>query len=88
MIFLVERALSRRNSPALPRSSIRMRVGESGCSTLRSTNSRRGQGYSGNYPPLRDIRKGNNEFYKAGPGYDQAAGLGVLDVANLAEQFR
>jgi hypothetical protein len=29
----------------------------------------------------------DNEFYNAGPGYDQASGLGVLDVANLAEQF-
>jgi len=43
-----------------------------------------GAGYSGNHPPLRDIRKGNNEFYNAGAGYDQASGLGVLDVANLA----
>jgi hypothetical protein len=48
----------------------------------------RGQAYSGSHPPLRDIRKGDNEFYKAGPAYDQATGLGVLDVTNLAEQFR
>jgi hypothetical protein len=48
----------------------------------------RGQAYTGANPPLRDIRKGDNEFYNAGPGYDQASGLGVLDVANLAEQFR
>jgi kumamolisin len=47
----------------------------------------RGEGYSGNHPPLRDIRKGDNEFYNAGPAYDQATGLGVLDVANLADQF-
>jgi kumamolisin len=47
----------------------------------------RGQAYTGANPPLRDIRKGDNEFYNAGPGYDQASGLGVLDVANLAEQF-
>ncbi|MBS0419836.1 MAG: S8/S53 family peptidase [Proteobacteria bacterium] len=40
--------------------------------------------YSGKHPPLRDINKGNNEFYQAVPGYDQATGLGVLDVANLA----
>jgi len=43
-----------------------------------------GRSYSGKHPPLRDITKGNNEFYKATPGYDQATGLGVLDVANLA----
>jgi kumamolisin len=48
----------------------------------------RGEAYSGNHSPLRDIRKGDNEFYNAGPGYDQARGLGVLDVANLAEQLR
>jgi subtilase family serine protease len=48
----------------------------------------RGQAYSGSHPPLRDIRRGDNEFYNAGPGYDQATGLGVLDVANLAAQFR
>jgi hypothetical protein len=37
---------------------------------------------------MRDIRKGNNEFYNAVAGYDQATGLGVLDVANLAEVLR
>jgi kumamolisin len=43
-----------------------------------------GRSYSGKHAPLRDITKGNIEFYKAAPGYDQATGLGVLDVANLA----
>ncbi len=47
-----------------------------------------GAGYSGGHAPLRDIRKGNNEFYNAGAGYDQASGLGVLDVANLADALR
>ena len=48
----------------------------------------RGQAYSGRNPPLRDIRRGDNEFYNATEGYDQATGLGVLDVANLARMFR
>lgn len=47
-----------------------------------------GAGYLGGHAPLRDIRKGNNEFYIAGAGYDQATGLGVLDVANLADALR
>lgn len=45
------------------------------------------QAYTGRHPPIRDIRDGNNEFYNATPGYDQASGLGVLDVANLAALF-
>jgi subtilase family serine protease len=47
-----------------------------------------GHAYSGKHAPMRDITKGNNEFYKATPGYDQATGLGVLDVANLASLLR
>src|SRR6185437_9536329 len=47
-----------------------------------------GNPYSGRHPPLRDIKSGGNEFYQAGPGYDQATGLGVLDVANLAAFFK
>ena len=47
-----------------------------------------GSGYSGHNPPLRDIRQGTNEGYQARTGYDQATGLGVLDVANLAAFFR
>jgi subtilase family serine protease len=34
--------------------------------------------------PLRDITAGDNWFYQGGPGYEPGAGLGVLDVANLA----
>jgi kumamolisin len=41
-------------------------------------------GYLGKHAPLRDITSGGNEFYNAGPGFDQATGFGVLDVANLA----
>jgi subtilase family serine protease len=44
--------------------------------------------YSGRSPAARDITKGNNEYYKAAAGYDQATGLGVLDVANFAALFR
>jgi kumamolisin len=47
-----------------------------------------GLAYSGRNPPLRDITDGNNEFYNAHAGYDQASGLGVLNVANLAAFFR
>jgi subtilase family serine protease len=42
-----------------------------------------GQAYSGRHPPLRDITSGDNWFYNATRGYDQATGLGVPDVANL-----
>jgi hypothetical protein len=54
------------------------------CVTLSIT----GDAYSGHHPPLRDIRQGINEGYQAKPGYDQATGLGVLDVANLAAFFK
>jgi hypothetical protein len=37
--------------------------------------------------PLRDITDGDNEFYLAGPAYDQATGVGVMDVAKFASQF-
>jgi subtilase family serine protease len=46
------------------------------------------EAYSGRHPPLRDIRQGTNEGYQARAGYDQATGLGVLDVANLAAFFK
>lgn len=47
-----------------------------------------GEAYSGHHPPLRDIKRGTNEGYQARLGYDQATGLGVLDVANLDAFFR
>jgi kumamolisin len=47
-----------------------------------------GHAYSGRHAPLRDIRKGTNEGWQANTGYDQATGLGVLDVANLAAFFQ
>ena len=47
-----------------------------------------GEAYSGRHPPLRDIRQGTNEGFQANKGYDQATGLGVLDVANLAAFFK
>jgi hypothetical protein len=47
-----------------------------------------GKAYNGKNPPLRDIVEGNNEFYPAHNGYDQATGVGVMDVANFALLFR
>lgn len=47
-----------------------------------------GEAYAGHHAPLRDIKQGTNEGYQARPGFDQATGLGVLDVANLAEFLR
>lgn len=49
---------------------------------------RSGNPYSGRYAPLRDIVHGDNEFYKATPGYDQATGLGVPNVANLLQALQ
>ena len=46
-----------------------------------------GQGYRGKHAPLRDITAGDNWFYNAQPGYDQATGVGVPDVANLVRAF-
>jgi kumamolisin len=39
--------------------------------------------YQGKQAPLRDITSGDNEFWQARPGYDQATGVGVPDIANL-----
>jgi len=44
-------------------------------------------GYNDRHAPLRDIKKGDNWFYRGRPGYDQATGLGVPDVANLLDSF-
>lgn len=44
-------------------------------------------GYNGPHAPLRDIKKGDNWFYRGRPGYDQATGVGVPDVANLLGSF-
>lgn len=35
------------------------------------------------WSPFHDIRAGDNWFYYGKPGYDQGAGIGSLDVANL-----
>lgn len=45
-------------------------------------------GYGGFHAPLRDITRGDNWFWPARHGYDQATGLGVPDVANLLEALR
>ena len=41
-------------------------------------------GYEGPHAPLRFIKPGGNEFYKGRYGYSPAAGVGTIDVANLA----
>jgi kumamolisin len=46
-----------------------------------------GRSYNGKNPPLRDIVEGDNEFYQAHNGYDQATGVGVMNVANFADLF-
>jgi kumamolisin len=43
-----------------------------------------GQAYAGRNPPLHAIRDGDNWFYHGTNGYNPAAGLGILDVANFA----
>jgi kumamolisin len=35
------------------------------------------------FSPFKDIRAGDNWFYRGRPGYDQGAGIGALNVANL-----
>jgi kumamolisin len=45
-------------------------------------------GYQGFHAPLRDITRGDNWYWPARRGYDQATGLGVPDVANLLEALR
>ncbi len=41
-------------------------------------------GYEGAHAPLRFIKAGGNEFYKGNFGYSPAAGVGTINVANLA----
>jgi subtilase family serine protease len=41
--------------------------------------------YRGRRAAFRDITQGDNWYWKAGPGYDQATGVGVPDVANLLQ---
>jgi kumamolisin len=43
------------------------------------------EAYRGRRPAFRDITQGNNFYWNAGPGYDQATGVGVPDVANLLQ---
>lgn len=46
-----------------------------------------GQAYRGAHAPLNVISAGNNWFYQGRNGYSPAAGLGTIDVANLAKVF-
>ena len=38
----------------------------------------------GSFTPFKSIRSGDNWFYDGAPHYNQGAGIGALDVANLA----
>jgi len=46
-----------------------------------------GQGYRGPHAPFHAIRYGDNWFHHGTKGYNPAAGLGTLDVANFAQAF-
>ncbi|GCE20172.1 hypothetical protein KDK_39720 [Dictyobacter kobayashii] len=39
------------------------------------------------YPPYHDITTGSNLYYKAGPGYDMATGIGTPDAWNIARDL-
>jgi subtilase family serine protease len=41
--------------------------------------------YAGSHAPLRYIIDGDNWFYSGRQGYSPAAGVGTIDVANLAQ---
>jgi hypothetical protein len=43
------------------------------------------RGYRGPEAPLRDITAGDNWYWRARRGYDQATGLGAPNVAHLLE---
>jgi kumamolisin len=42
-------------------------------------------GYRGHHAALRDITAGDNWYWRGTPGYDQASGVGVWDVAGFLE---
>ena len=44
--------------------------------------------YEGREAPLRDIRDGDNWFYQGREGYDPASGVGVPNVAHLANAYK
>jgi hypothetical protein len=48
----------------------------------------RGVAYGGPDAPLRDITAGDNWYYYAHRGYDQATGLGVPDFWNLFKALK
>lgn len=47
-----------------------------------------GTAYGDKDAPLKVIKYGNNDFYKARDGYSPAVGLGTLDIANFAEALK
>ncbi|HUL48167.1 MAG TPA: S53 family peptidase [Steroidobacteraceae bacterium] len=46
------------------------------------------QAYGGRHAPLRAIAYGDNWFYQGSHGYNPAAGVGVMDVANFAKALQ
>jgi subtilase family serine protease len=46
------------------------------------------RGYAGSGAGLRHITAGNNDFYYGSKTYNPAAGLGTIDVSNLAAQLK
>jgi subtilase family serine protease len=48
---------------------------------------RKASGWTGKKAPFNDITAGDNWFYQGEPGYDQATGVGTLNVANFAAKL-
>jgi subtilase family serine protease len=44
--------------------------------------------YSGKYAPFNAIQDGDNDFYTGRDGYSPAAGIGTLNITNLAEVLK
>jgi subtilase family serine protease len=47
-----------------------------------------GKAYGGKGAPFHAIKYGNNDFYTGSSGYNPGAGIGTIDVANLAEALK
>jgi len=47
-----------------------------------------GKAYDGKSAPFHAIKYGNNDFYTGSSGYNPGAGIGTIDVANLAEALK
>jgi subtilase family serine protease len=47
-----------------------------------------GSAYTGSTAPFNAIVDGNNDFYTGRKGYNPGAGIGTLDITNLAERLK